>query len=270
MQVELPDGSKKEVADNATVADVAASIGKRLAKDALAGKVNGKVVDVYAKVPAGARVEIVTPKTETGLDTIRHSTAHLMAMAVQELFPGTQVTIGPVIENGFFYDFGTDRPFSDEDLRRIEEKMSEIAKRDLPIRREEWTRDQAIKTFDKLGEKYKVEIIKSIPGNETLSVYRQGDWFDLCRGPHVPSTGRLGAFKLTSVAGAYWRCDERNAMLQRIYGTAWSNAEDLKRHLELLEEAKRRDHRTLGKEPDLWSFHPIPPGSPCSHPTSPP
>src|SRR5437667_11539506 len=164
MQVELPDGSKREVPDGATVADVAASIGKRLAKDALAGKVNGKIVDVYAPVPDGAKVEIVTPKSDEGLDTIRHSTAHLMAMAVQELFPGTQVTIGPVIENGFYYDFGTDHPFSDEDLRRIEEKMSEIAKRDLPIRREEWDSDEAINVYDKIGEKYKVEIIKGIPG----------------------------------------------------------------------------------------------------------
>src|SRR5215212_999396 len=217
MNVQLPDGSVKDVPENATVADVAASIGKRLAKDAIAGKVNGKVVDIYAPVPDGAKVEIVTPKTGAGLDTIRHSTAHLMAMAVQELFPGTQVTIGPVIEHGFYYDFGTDRAFTDEDLRRIEAKMEEIVKRDLPIRREEWTRDEAIATFDKLGEKYKVEIIQAIPGDEALSVYRQGEWFDLCRGPHVPSTGKLaGAFKLLSVAGAYWRGDERNAMLQRI------------------------------------------------------
>src|SRR6184192_2885736 len=248
MQVELPDGSKKDVPDNATVADIAASIGRRLAKDAIAGKVDGKVVDVYAKVPDGARIEIVTPKSPEGLDTIRHSTAHLMAMAVQELFPGTQVTIGPVIENGFYYDFGTDRPFTDEDLRRIEEKMAEITKKDLPIRREEWKRDQAIKTFDDIGEKYKVEIIKSIPGDETLSVYRQGEWFDLCRGPHVPSTGRLGAFKLTSVAGAYWRGDERNAMLQRIYGTAWSDEKELHEYLARVEEARARDHRKLGKE----------------------
>src|ERR1044071_3617436 len=219
MNVRLPDGSQREVPENATVADVAAAIGKRLAKDAVAGKVNGKVVDVYAPVPEGAKVEIVTPKSEEGIDTIRHSTAHLMANAVQELFPGTQVTIGPVIENGFFYDFGTDRPFTDDDLRRIEEKMEEIARRDLPVRREEWSREEAIATFEKMGEKYKVEIIKAIPDDEALSVYRQGEWFDLCRGPHVPSTGRLGAFKLLSVAGAYWRGDERNAMLQRIYGT---------------------------------------------------
>src|SRR5712691_10262502 len=262
MQVELPDVSKKEVPDNATVADVAASIGKRLAKDALAGKVNGKVVDVYAKVPNGAKVEIVTPKSEAGIDTIRHSTAHLMAMAVQELFPGTQVTIGPVIENGFYYDFGTDRPFTDEDLRRIEEKMSEIAKRDLPIRREEWSRDEAIKTFDKLGEKFKVEIIKDIPGNETLSVYRQGEWFDLCRGPHVPSTGRLGAFKLLNVAGAYWRGDERNQMLQRIYGTAWSDRQELEEYLERMEEARARDHRKLGKELGLFTFSHFAPSMP--------
>src|SRR5436309_6934520 len=165
MHVSLPDGSQKEVPEGASVADVAAAIGKRLAKDAIAGKVNGKVVDVYAKVPSGAKIEIVTPKSEAGIDTIRHSTAHLMAMAVQELFPGTQVTIGPVIENGFYYDFGTDRTFSDEDLRRIEEKMTEIVKRDLPIRREEWNRDEAVKIFDELGENYKVEIIKSIPGD---------------------------------------------------------------------------------------------------------
>jgi threonyl-tRNA synthetase len=261
MNIQLPDGSVREVAANATVADVAASIGKRLAKDAIAGKVNGKVVDVYAPVPDGAKVEIVTPKSEAGIDTIRHSTAHLMAMAVQELFPGTQVTIGPVIENGFFYDFGTDRPFTDEDLRRIEEKMHEIVKRDLPVQREEWSRDEAIATFEKLGEQYKVEIIKAIPGDEALSVYRQGEWFDLCRGPHVPSTGRLGAFKLTSVAGAYWRGDNRNAMLQRIYGTAWADKEQLEAHLKQVEEAKARDHRKLGKELDLFNFHPFAPGA---------
>src|SRR5882672_8161268 len=241
MQVELPDGSKREIPDGATVADVAASIGKGLAKAALAGKVNGKVVDIYTPVPDNAKIEIVTPKSNEGLDTIRHSTAHLMAMAVQELFPGTQVTIGPVIENGFYYDFGTDRPFTDDDLRRIEEKMADIAKRDLPVRREEWSREEAIRTFGELGEKFKVEIIEGIPGDEPLSVYRQGEWFDLCRGPHVPSTGRLGAFKLTSVAGAYWRGDERNQMLQRIYGTAWADKEQLEAHLKRVEEAKARD-----------------------------
>jgi threonyl-tRNA synthetase len=261
MNVQLPDGSMREVAENATVGDVAAAIGRRLAKDALGGKVNGKAVDVYAPVSDGAKVEIITPKSEAGLDTIRHSTAHLMAMAVQELFPGTQVTIGPVIENGFFYDFATDRAFLEEDLRRIEEKMEEIVKRDLPIRREELSRDEAIATFDRIGEKYKVEIISAIPGDETLSMYRQGEWFDLCRGPHVPSTGRLGAFKLLSVAGAYWRGDNRNAMLQRIYGTAWADKEQLEAHLKQMEEAKARDHRRLGKELDLFHFHPFAPGA---------
>ncbi len=261
MHVQLPDGSQKEVPSGATVADVAAAIGKGLAKAAIAGKVNGKVVDVSTQVPEGASVEIVTPKSEAGIDTIRHSTAHLMAMAVQELFPGTQVTIGPVIENGFFYDFATDRPFSDEDLRRIEEKMGEIVKRDLPIQREEWSRDEAIRTFEGLGEKFKVEIIKAIPGHETLSVYRQGPWFDLCRGPHVPSTGRLGAFKLLSVAGAYWRGDSKNQMLQRIYGTAWPEQKQLDDYLKQMEEARARDHRKLGKELDLFQFHPFAPGA---------
>jgi threonyl-tRNA synthetase len=262
MKVTLPDGSAKEVADNATVADVAASIGRRLAKDAIAGKVNGKAVDVYARVPEGAKIEIVTPKSEAGLDTIRHSTAHLMAMAVQELFPGTQVTIGPVIENGFFYDFAADRPFTEEDLRRIEEKMKEIVARDLPIHREEWKRDDAIAEFDRMGEKFKVEILEGIPQDEVLSVYRQGDWKDLCRGPHVPSTGRLGAFKLLSVAGAYWRGDERNPMLQRIYGTAWADAKDLEAHLKQLEESRARDHRKLGKELGLFMFSNFAPSMP--------
>jgi threonyl-tRNA synthetase len=261
MNVQLPDGSLREVPENATVADVAAAIGRRLAKDAIAGKVDGKVVDVYAPVSDGAKVEIVTPKTEAGIDTIRHSTAHLMAMAVQELFPGTQVTIGPVIEHGFYYDFGADRPFTDDDLRRIEEKMQEIVQRDLPVKREVWSRDEAIAQFEKMGEQYKVEIIKGIPGDEPLSVYRQGEWFDLCRGPHVPSTGRLGAFKLTSVAGAYWRGDSRNAMLQRIYGTAWADKDQLEAHLKQQEEAKARDHRKLGKELDLFHFHPFAPGA---------
>ena len=262
MQVQLPDGSLKDVPNDATVAQVAESIGKRLAKDALAGKVNGKIVDLTAKVPEKAKVEILTPKSKDGVDVIRHSTAHLMAMAVQELFPGTQVTIGPVIENGFYYDFGTDRPFTDEDLRRIEEKMAEIARRDLPIQREVWTRDEAIKLFDQIGEKYKVQIIRDIPGDETLTIYRQGEWFDLCRGPHVPSTGRLGAFKLLSVAGAYWRGDERNAMLQRIYGTAWPDEKELHEYLTRLEEAKARDHRKLGKELELFTFSHFAPSMP--------
>ncbi len=261
MNVQLPDGSIREVPENATIADVAASIGKRLAKDAIAGKIDGKVVDTSTPVHDGAKIEIVTAKTEDGIDTIRHSTAHLMAMAVQELFPGTQVTIGPVIENGFYYDFGTDRPFAEDDLRRIEEKMQEIVKRDLPVKREVWSREEAIATFEKLGETYKVDIIKGIPGDEPLSVYRQGEWFDLCRGPHVPSTGKLGAFRLMSVAGAYWRGDSRNAMLQRIYGTAWADKEQLEAYVKQIEEAKARDHRKLGKELDLFHFHPFAPGA---------
>jgi threonyl-tRNA synthetase len=261
MNVQLPDGSLKEVPENATIADVAAAIGRRLAKDAIAGRIDGRTVDVYTPVPDGAKVEIVTPKSEAGLDTIRHSTAHLMAMAVQELFPGTQVTIGPVIENGFYYDFATERPFTEEDLRRIEEKMAEIVRRDLPVRREEWSRDEAVAKFGKMGEQYKVQIIEAIPGDETLSVYRQGEWFDLCRGPHVPSTGRLGAFRLLSVAGAYWRGDVRNEMLQRIYGTAWADEKELQEYLTRVEQAKARDHRKLGKELDLFHFHPFAPGA---------
>jgi threonyl-tRNA synthetase len=262
MIVRLPDGSEKEVPDGATVGDVASSIGRRLAKDAIAGRIDGRVVDVSASVPEGARVEIVTPKTDEGRDVIRHSTAHLMAMAVQELFPGTQVTIGPVIEHGFYYDFATDRTFTDEDLRRIEEKMTEIVSRDLAIQREEWRRNDAIEEFENIGEKYKAEIIRAIPEDEILSVYRQGEWKDLCRGPHVPSTGRLGAFKLLSVAGAYWRGDERNAMLQRVYGTAWADRTELEAYLKQLEEAKARDHRKLGKELGLFQFSQYAPAMP--------
>ncbi len=262
MNVQLPDGSMKEVPAGATIADVAASIGKRLAKDAIAGKIDGRVVDASAEVPEGAKVEIVTPASDDGRDVIRHSTAHLMAMAVQELFPGTQVTIGPVIDNGFFYDFATERPFSDEDLRAIEAKMDEIVKRDLPIQREVWSRDEAVAEFGNMGEEYKVEIIRDIPGDEPLSVYRQGEWKDLCRGPHVPSTGRLGAFKLVSVAGAYWRGNEANAMLQRIYGTAWADKKELEAHLKQVEEAKARDHRKLGKELGLFMFSQYAPAMP--------
>ncbi|HVT02887.1 MAG TPA: threonine--tRNA ligase [Thermoanaerobaculia bacterium] len=262
MYVELPDGSKKEVPEGATVAQVAEAIGRRLAKDAVAGKINGKIVDVYVPVSEGAKIHIITPKSDEGRDVIRHSTAHLMAMAVQELFPGTQVTIGPVIENGFFYDFAADKPFTDEDLRRIEEKMLEIAKRDLPIQREEWKRDDAIAEFDRMGEKFKVEILKAIPEGEILSVYRQGDWKDLCRGPHVPSTRHLTAFKLLSVAGAYWRGDERNPMLQRIYGTAWGDQKELDEYLKRMEEARARDHRKLGKELGLIMFSHFAPAMP--------
>src|SRR5690348_7186495 len=266
MQVELPDGSKKDVPDNATVADVAASIGKRLAKDAIAGKVNGKVVDVYAKVPGGARVEIVTPKSEAGLDTIRHSTAHLMAMAVQELFPGAQVTIGPVIENGFYYDFAYKRPFTPEDLVAIEKKMAELAKKDLKVERKILSRDEAVKFFESIGEKYKAQIIAAIPANEPISLYGQGNWIDLCRGPHVPSTGKLKVFKLMRVAGAYWRGDSKNEMLQRIYGTAWATKEEQDAYLKMLDEAEKRDHRTLGTQLDLFHMQQEAPGLVFWHP----
>ena len=262
MNVQLPDGSSREVPDGATLADVAASIGKRLAKDAVAGKIDGKIVDLSEKVPDGAKVEIVVPASDDGRDVIRHSTAHLMAMAVQELFPGTQVTIGPVIENGFFYDFAAAKPFADEDLRAIEQRMEEIVKRDLPVQRQEWSRNDAIKEFERMGEAYKVEIIRDIPEDQVLSVYGQGDWKDLCRGPHVPSTSKLGAFKLLSVAGAYWRGNENNAMLQRIYGTAWADKKELDEHLKRIEEAKARDHRKLGKELGLMMFSHFAPAMP--------
>lgn len=262
MKVQLPDGSTKELPGGATVADLAASIGPRLAKDAIAGKVNDKPVDLDAPLPDGAKVEVVTPKTDPGRYIIRHSTAHLMAQAVQELFPGTQVTIGPVIENGFYYDFASDRPFSEEDFAWIEERMREIIKRDHPIRREVWDRQEAVRHFEEIGEKFKAEIIRGIPNEELITVYRQGEWKDLCRGPHVPSTGRLGAFKLLSVAGAYWRGDERNAMLQRIYGTAWADQKELEAHLKQLEEARARDHRKLARELELVMFSPLAPAMP--------
>ena len=262
MNVVLPDGSVREVGDGATIADVAAAIGPGLAKAAIAGKIDGRTVDLHTGVVDGARVEIVTPKSADGLEVIRHSTAHLMAMAVQELFPGTQVTIGPVIEDGFFYDFATDRRFTDEDLESIEQKMQEIVGRDYEIKREEWTRNDAIEEFEGVGEKYKAEIIRDIPEDEVLSVYRQGDWKDLCRGPHVPSTGTLGSFKLLSVAGAYWRGDERNEMLQRIYGTAWADKKDLQAYLTRLDQARERDHRKLGRELGLFMFSKYAPAMP--------
>ncbi len=262
MQIYLPDGSTREVSESATVADVAAAIGPRLAKDAVVGKIDGKVVDLYAPVSANAKIEIVTPKTDDGRYVIRHSTAHLMAQAVQELFPGTQVTIGPVIENGFYYDFAAAAPFSDDDLRRIEVRMREIVQTNTPIQREVWNRDEAAVHFESIGEKFKAEIIRDIPGAETITVYRQGEWKDLCRGPHVPSTGRLGAFKLLSVAGAYWRGDERNQMLQRIYGTAWADQKELDQHLEQLEQARARDHRKLSKELGLVMFSQFAPAMP--------
>ncbi|AGA91534.1 threonyl-tRNA synthetase [Thioflavicoccus mobilis 8321] len=261
--ITLPDGSERQFPAPVSVQDIAASIGPGLAKAALAGRVDGRLVDTSHVVDDNADVAIVTSKDEAeALDLLRHDAAHVMAQAVQELYPGTQVTIGPAIDNGFYYDFARDEPFTPDDLVAIEERMHEIVKRDLPIVREVLGRDEAKALFAGMGEHYKVEIIDDIiaPG-EPVSVYRQGDWLDVCRGPHLPSTGRLGnAFKLMKVAGAYWRGDSRNAMLQRIYGTAWRDKKELKAYLHRLEEAERRDHRRLGKALDLFHFQDEAPG----------
>ncbi|MCG6860061.1 MAG: threonine--tRNA ligase [Chromatiaceae bacterium] len=255
LQITLPDGSQRELEGPISVLDVALSIGPGLAKAALAGRVDGALVDTSYVIGRDASVAIVTGRDEGALELLRHDAAHVMAQAVQELYPGTQVTIGPAIEDGFYYDFARDEPFTPEDLERIEERMKAIVARDLPIRREVWDRDEALRVFGEIGERYKVEIIQDIiPKGEEVSVYRQGDWFDVCRGPHLPSTGKLGnGFKLMKVAGAYWRGDSRNEMLQRIYGTAWRDKKELKAYLHRLEEAEKRDHRKIGKA--LALFH---------------
>ncbi len=260
IKVTLPDGSKREFNSPVTVGDVAASIGAGLARAALAGKVNGKLVDLSHPITENSTVSIVTDKDPEGLEIIRHSTSHLMAQAVKELYPQAQITIGPVIENGFYYDFSLPKHLTNEDLPLIEKKMDEIVKRDLPIVREEMDRDEAVKYFNSIGEHYKAEIIGSIPAGETISLYRQGDYVDLCRGPHVPSTGRLRVHKLMKLAGAYWRGDSKNEMLQRIYGTAWAKKDDMAAYLYMLEEAEKRDHRRLGKELDLFHFQEEAPG----------
>lgn len=260
IEVTLPDGSKREFNSPVTVGDVAASIGAGLARAALAGKVNGKLVDLSHPITENSTVSIVTDKDPEGLEIIRHSTSHLMAQAVKELYPQAQITIGPVIENGFYYDFSLPKHLTNEDLPLIEKKMDEIVKRDLPIVREEMDRDEAVKYFNSIGEHYKAEIIGSIPAGETISLYRQGDYVDLCRGPHVPSTGRLRVHKLMKLAGAYWRGDSKNEMLQRIYGTAWAKKDDMAAYLYMLEEAEKRDHRRLGKELDLFHFQEEAPG----------
>jgi len=252
--ITLPDGSQRQFDGPVSVADVAADIGPGLAKAALAGRVDGQLVDTAYVLENDIGLDIVTGRDDEGLEIIRHSTAHLLAQAVQQLFPSAQVTIGPVIENGFFYDFAFERAFTPEDLEAIEKKMTELVAQDLPISREVMQRDAAIEYFKGIGEHYKAEIIADIPGDEEISLYRQGDWIDLCRGPHVPGTGALKAFKLTSVAGAYWRGDSSNAMLQRIYGTAWPDKKALKAYLKRLEEAEKRDHRRIGKELDLFSL----------------
>ncbi len=264
--IRLPDGAEKVFAGPVTVAEVAQAIGLGLAKAAVAGKVDGRLVDTSFRIERDAQVSIVTPKDEEGLEVLRHSTAHLLAYAVKELFPDAQVTIGPVIENGFYYDFSFERPFTPEDLTAIEEKMTELARRDIPVTREVWTRDRAVEYFESIGEHYKAEIIAAIPEGEEIGVYREGDFVDLCRGPHVPSTGKLKAFKLMKVAGAYWRGDPKNEMLQRIYGTAWATKEDLDAYLRMLEEAEKRDHRRLGTQLDLFHTQDEAPGMVFWHP----
>jgi threonyl-tRNA synthetase len=264
--IRLPDGSSKSFPAPVTVADIAASIGPGLARAALAGKVNGKLVDTSYRVESDADVQIVTERDAEGLEILRHSSAHLLAQAVKELFPEAQVTIGPVIENGFYYDFAYKRPFTPEDLSLIEKKMQEIARKDLPVQRREMSRNEAVTYFSSIGEKYKAEIIASIPEKDTISLYGQGDWIDLCRGPHVPSTGKLKTFKLMRVAGAYWRGDSRNEMLQRIYGTAWARKEDQDAYLRMLEEAEKRDHRRLGTQLDLFHMQEEAPGLVFWHP----
>ena len=263
LTIKLPDGNNLEFPKEVTGLEIAEKISKSLYKEALIMSVNGELKDLYFLIKEDSSVKIFTAKDPEGLEVIRHDAAHIMAMAVQELYPGTQVTIGPVIENGFYYDFARKDPFTDEDLKKIEKRMSEIIDKDVKTRREVWDRDKAIKHFKKIGEKYKAEIIESIPESEELSIYHHGDtWHDLCRGPHLLSSGKIGkAFKLTKVSGAYWRGDSNNEMLQRIYGTGWATKKDLDDYLRRIEEAEKRDHRKLGKEMDLFHFREESPGS---------
>src|SRR5438876_10162151 len=264
--IRLPDGAIKYFDAPVTVADVAAAIGPGLAKAALAGKLDGKLVDTSFVIDGDATLALVTDEDSEGLELIRHSTAHLLAYAVKELFPDAQVTIGPVIENGFYYDFSYKRPFTPEDLAAIEKRMAELAKKDLPVAREEWKRDEAVKFFESIGEKYKAEIIGAIPAQEGISLYREGDFIDLCRGPHVPSTGKLKVFKLMKVAGAYWRGDSKNEMLQRIYGTAWARKEVQEAYLRMIEEAAKRDQRRLGTQLGRFPLQEEAPGMVFWHP----
>jgi len=264
--ITLPDGNQKVFDAPPSVYQVAESIGPGLAKAALAGVVDGKEVDTSYVIESDAALAIITDRDDAGIEIIRHSTAHLLAMAVQELYPGTQVTIGPTIEDGFYYDFATGHRFTTEDLEKIEQRMAEIADRDLTVERMEVSREHAIEQFRNMGENYKVQIIEDLPAGEIISVYRQGAWMDLCRGPHVPSTGKLTAFKLTKVAGAYWRGDSNNEMLQRVYGTAWANKKQLKQYLTRIEEAEKRDHRRIGKQLDLFHTQEEAPGMVFWHP----
>ena len=265
-RITLPDGSHRDYPSAVTVFDVAASIGAGLAKAALAGRVDGRVVDTSHLITTDASLAIITDKDADGLEVIRHSTAHLLAYAVKELFPEAQVTIGPVIENGFYYDFAYKRGFTLDDLVTIEARMTELAKKDFPVTREVWQRDKAVEFFKSIGEIYKAEIIASIPADQDIGLYREGDFIDLCRGPHVPSTGKLKYFKLMKVAGAYWRGDQKNEQLQRIYGTAWASKEALAAHLHMLEEAEKRDHRKLGRQLDLFHLQEEAPGLVFWHP----
>ena len=265
-EIRLPDGSKRQFESDVTVAEVAQNIGAGLARAALAGRVNDQLVDLSFVIREDSDLAIITDKNPEGLEVIRHSTAHLMAYAVKELFPDAQVTIGPVIEHGFYYDFSYTRPFTPEDLEKIEKKMTEIVNRDLPITRKILLRNDAVKYFKSIKENYKAEIIESIPADQEVSLYTEGEFTDLCRGPHVPSTGKLKVFKLMKVAGAYWRGDSKNEMLQRIYGTAWTNKEDLQNYLFMLEEAEKRDHRKLGKQLDLFHMQDEAPGMVFWHP----
>lgn len=265
-EIRLPDGSKRQFEGDVTVAEVAQNIGAGLARAALAGRVNDQLVDLSFVIRQDSDLAIITDKNPEGLEVIRHSTAHLLAYAVKELFPDAQVTIGPVIEHGFYYDFSYTRPFTPEDLESIEKKMTEIANRDLPITRKVLLRNDAVKYFKSIKENYKAEIIESIPADQEVSLYTEGEFTDLCRGPHVPSTGKLKVFKLMKVAGAYWRGDSKNEMLQRIYGTAWTNKEELQNYLFMLEEAEKRDHRKLGKQLDLFHMQDEAPGMVFWHP----
>ena len=264
--ITLPDGSQRSFDRPVTVAEVAAGIGAGLARAALAGRVDGRLVDTSFRIEGDVALAIITDRDPEGLEILRHSTAHLLAQAVKQLFPEAQVTIGPVIEDGFYYDFAFARPFTPEDLAAIEARMRELVKADQPVSRREMPRDEAVAFFRGLGERYKAEIIESIPAGENISLYGQGDWVDLCRGPHVPSTGKLRAFKLMKVAGAYWRGDSRNAMLQRIYGTAWPDAKQLEAYLHRLEEAEKRDHRRIGRELGLFHMQEEAPGAVFWHP----
>jgi len=266
IKITLPDGSIKEFTDAITLSDVAYNIGEGLGRAALAGHVDGHLVDLSHPINKDAEVSIITAKNDEGLDILRHSTAHLLAYAVKELFPEAQVTIGPTIDDGFYYDFSYQRPFTPDDLEAIEKKMTELVKEDHPVRREVMQRDQAVEFFLNQGEKYKAEIIASIPKDEPVTIYHEGKFSDLCRGPHVPSTGKLKVFKLMKVAGAYWRGDSNNEMLQRIYGTAWATKDDLKDYLHRLEEAEKRDHRKLGKHLDLFHIQDNAPGMVFWHP----